>query len=229
MSSPISPRTLRWTALVAAILLAACGRSEGGGTPGPRSGLPAADRIAQVPMGHIAGHTDSAALARSFPNPYAGDPQAVSQGKKLYLEMNCVGCHAPAGTGNMGPSLADTAWRYGGYPVQIFKSIQDGRGKGMPAWGSALPPQEIWKLVAYIESLGGALAANGLPEDQQRGDVIAPEAAQQIGNRPGLVPQATISAAPAERSSSMPTAPVQATAPTEPPPKTAPASAAGPA
>ena len=26
----------------------------------------------------------------------------------------------------------------------------------MPAWGGHLPPEQIWRLVAYIESLGGA-------------------------------------------------------------------------
>ena len=25
----------------------------------------------------------------------------------------------------------------------------------MPAWNQALPPQEIWQLVSYIESYGG--------------------------------------------------------------------------
>ena len=29
----------------------------------------------------------------------------------------------------------------------------------MPAWNPALPPEEIWKLVAYVESLGGAYPA----------------------------------------------------------------------
>jgi mono/diheme cytochrome c family protein len=29
----------------------------------------------------------------------------------------------------------------------------------MPAWGNALPPQTIWLLVAYIQSLGGSTAA----------------------------------------------------------------------
>jgi cytochrome c oxidase cbb3-type subunit 3 len=53
----------------------------------------------------------------------------------------------------MGPSLRDTLWYYGGDDPSIFASITEGRQHGMPAWGSKLPRDQIWKLVAYIQSL----------------------------------------------------------------------------
>jgi cytochrome c oxidase cbb3-type subunit 3 len=160
------------------LLLCGCGAPEGGSTPAPpTSGLPSASAIAAVPMDHIAGMIDSTTLARSMPNPYAGNVQAIAAGKALYTKMNCAGCHAYNAKGNMGPDLTDTYWRYGGFPIDIYKSIHDGRAQGMPAWGAALPPQEIWKLVAYIQSFGGSLAANGTPHGVQRNDVIAREAA----------------------------------------------------
>ena len=90
--------------------------------------------------------------------PVSDDPQAIEQGKQLYRKMNCAGCHAYTGKGNMGPDLTDTYWRYGGLPIQIYETIRDGRPQGMPAWGAALPPEEIWKLVAYIQSFGGTVA-----------------------------------------------------------------------
>ncbi len=55
----------------------------------------------------------------------------------------------------MGPALNDDYWRYGGTPVEIYKSIYEGRPKGMPAWGVALPADRIWVLTSYVISLGG--------------------------------------------------------------------------
>jgi cytochrome c oxidase cbb3-type subunit 3 len=168
-------------------MLCACGHSEGGSTPGPpATGLPSAGEIAAVPMGHVAGQTDSAALARSIPNPYMDNAQAVAAGKSLYIKMNCAGCHAYNAKGNMGPDLTDTYWRYGGLPAQIFQSIHDGRAQGMPAWGAALPPQEIWKLVAYIESLGGAYSVDGTPRNAQRAELVAPELAGHEADQPDV-------------------------------------------
>ena len=153
-------RIVRSALLLLTMMLCACGPSQGGSTPSaPASGLPSPGEIAAVPMGHVAGLTDSAALARSIANPYAGNAQAVAEGKALYIKMNCAGCHGYDAKGNMGPDLTDTYWRYGGLPAQIYQSIHEGRAQGMPAWGAALPPQEIWKLVAYIESLGGTSKA----------------------------------------------------------------------
>jgi len=73
--------------------------------------------------------------------------------------MNCAGCHGYDAKGGMGPDLTDTEWRYGGTPIDIYKSIYEGRAQGMPAWGNALPTTPIWQLVAYIQSLGGTLPA----------------------------------------------------------------------
>ena len=130
--------------VVLSVMLCACSHSQGGSTSGPpATGLPSEGEISALPMGHIAGFTDSAALARSIPNPYEGNAQAVAAGKSLYIKMNCAGCHAYNAKGNMGPDLTDTYWRYGGLPAQIYASIHDGRAQGMPAWGAALPPQEM--------------------------------------------------------------------------------------
>jgi cytochrome c oxidase cbb3-type subunit 3 len=57
----------------------------------------------------------------------------------------------------MGPGLTDHYWRYGGHPAEVFNSIAEGRPQGMPAWGTALPPDSIWQIVAYLQSLGGVL------------------------------------------------------------------------
>ena len=53
----------------------------------------------------------------------------------------------------MGPSLRDAVWIYGNRDDQIFDSIAEGRSKGMPAWGTKIPEDQIWELVAYIKSM----------------------------------------------------------------------------
>jgi cytochrome c oxidase cbb3-type subunit 3 len=160
----------------------ACRRSEGGSAPiPPATGFPATNAITAAPLGQVAGASGNV-MALSIANPFEGNPQAVEQGKQLYIKMNCAGCHAYNGKGNMGPDLTDTYWRYGGLPVQIYQSIQEGRPQGMPSWGRALPPDDIWKLVAYIESFGGSAAAKDYKharQGDQPGEQTAPEALEQ--------------------------------------------------
>jgi len=86
-------------------------------------------------------------------SPYAKDRVALTEGRKLFVAMNCAGCHGGHAGGGMGPSLRDPTWIYGGKAGEIYDSIAAGRAHGMPAWGTMLPREEIWKLVAYIRSL----------------------------------------------------------------------------
>lgn len=111
---------------------------------------------AVVPLGFAAGEAPK--LNVSTANPLAGDPNSIAEGKKLFVSMNCAGCHGYDAKGGMGPDLTDRAWRYGGTPIDVYKSIYEGRPQGMPAWGNALPSQPLWQLVAYIQSLGGTFA-----------------------------------------------------------------------
>jgi cytochrome c oxidase cbb3-type subunit III len=157
--------------------LGACGHSGGSTTEPAR--FPSGDTTATAPLGQVAGDPVHAVAALSIANPYQDNPQAIEQGKQLYRKMNCAGCHAYNGKGNMGPDLTDTYWRYGGLPIQIYQTIRDGRPQGMPAWGAALPPEEIWKLVAYIQSFGGTVAVADYVharQGDQPGEQVAPEA-----------------------------------------------------
>ena len=119
---------------------------------------------AAIPGGDIAGGSESHAGA-AISNPVEGQPAAIAEGKRLFVQMNCAGCHGYTLGGSMGPNLTDRYWRYGGTPGAIFASIADGHPKGMPAWAKALPDDEIWQLVAYIQSFGGATP----PADFQSG------------------------------------------------------------
>lgn len=134
---------------------------------------------ASIALGDIAGGAVPG-NAIDMPNPYGDAPAAIADGKRLFTAMNCAGCHGYTGAGGMGPPLNDHYWRYGGAPAQIYKSLYEGRPKGMPAWGRALPADQLWKLTAFVSSLGGGVP----PKDAVaalRGDPAPPEKASQPG------------------------------------------------
>jgi cytochrome c oxidase cbb3-type subunit 3 len=86
-------------------------------------------------------------------NPYATNRAALAEGRQLFIRFNCSGCHGGRAGGGMGPSLRDVDWRYGSSDAQIFSSISEGRDQGMPAWGTMVTEDQIWKLVVYVRSL----------------------------------------------------------------------------
>jgi cytochrome c oxidase cbb3-type subunit 3 len=86
--------------------------------------------------------------------PYGDNAYAMSQGKQLFSQMNCVGCHSHGG-GGMGPPLMDETWIYGSDPGQIFATIVQGRPNGMPSFRGKLSNDQVWQLVAYVRSLSG--------------------------------------------------------------------------
>jgi cytochrome c oxidase cbb3-type subunit III len=95
-----------------------------------------------------------AVIDDSAVGPYDGNAYAMSQGKQLYSQMNCVGCHSHGG-GGMGPPLMDATWIYGSDPAQIFATIVQGRPDGMPSFRGKLSNDQVWQLVAYVRSLSG--------------------------------------------------------------------------
>jgi cytochrome c oxidase cbb3-type subunit 3 len=138
-----------------ALLMAAAGCHD---RPAPAAAaqapsLTAENRLAAIPLGDKATGPDKDVAP--LRNPYAGSPQAVEAGKRLFVKMNCAGCHAYTAKGWMGPDLSDKYWRYGGSDDEIYKTLYEGRPQGMPAWGKTLPPEQLWQLVTYIQSLSG--------------------------------------------------------------------------
>lgn len=133
------------------------------------TGLPSEGALARVAIGDLAGIGNNT-LDADVSNPYEHNTGAVAEGNDRFVQMNCASCHGYDLKGGMGPDLTDTYWRYGGSPADIYKSIFEGRPQGMPAWGRALTPAEIWKLVAYIQSKGGTYPA-ALADRGRQGDL----------------------------------------------------------
>jgi cytochrome c oxidase cbb3-type subunit III len=94
--------------------------------------------------------------------PYTYNAYGLSEGKILFNQFNCSGCHAHGG-GGMGPPLMDDEWIYGSEPQNIFATIADGRPNGMPSFRERLSNDQIWRLVGYVQSMGGLLSKDAEP------------------------------------------------------------------
>jgi cytochrome c oxidase cbb3-type subunit 3 len=107
--------------------------------------------VVTIPVGPMPGPAHNSAGPT---NPYGQNEVALTEGRRLFVHYNCYGCHGGRAGGGMGPSLRDPSWIYGSSDAQVFDSIAQGRAHGMPAWGSEIPQDQIWQLVAYVKSLG---------------------------------------------------------------------------
>lgn len=85
-------------------------------------------------------------------NPYEANEEAVGEGKRLYNQFNCSGCHAGGG-GAIGPALMDDVWIYGSQPGNLYSTIVEGRPNGMPAFGGRIPEDKIWRIAAFVSTL----------------------------------------------------------------------------
>jgi mono/diheme cytochrome c family protein len=76
------------------------------------------------------------------------DPQAVAEGAKKF-QASCTGyCHGREGRVSRAPTLRGKNYE----PAYLYARIANGFPP-MPAFQTVLPPEDIWKLVAYIMSL----------------------------------------------------------------------------
>lgn len=124
-----------------------------------RQAPPSGDRqagVRQVTL--VPGIPSGGTLPRT--NPLGSGAETLRDGERLYHWMNCAGCHFGGG-GGIGPPLMDDKWIYGGEPAQIYDTIVNGRANGMPAYGGRLAADEIWRIVAYVETLNPDRENNG--------------------------------------------------------------------
>lgn len=137
-----------------ALALASCDtqKNEGYEQPAAKAGGLAQSTITDSAGGVVPGIHPSVVFG-SLANPYAGQPAAERDGRRLFLAYNCVGCHGGRAGGGMGPSLRDSAWSYGSSDGNLYATIVEGRPGGMPTWGGRIPPEQIWQLIAYIRTL----------------------------------------------------------------------------
>ena len=152
-------------AIVLVLLTVGCKREERAFRVQP----PAATAVQAVVLSQL--HPGSTQPSSHVTNPYEKNAYALSEGQRLFNQMNCSGCHFHGG-GGIGPPLMDDKWIYGGEPEQIFRTIVEGRPNGMPSFRNKLNDNDVWKIVAYVRSMSGNAsqqAAPGRTDDMSTG------------------------------------------------------------
>jgi mono/diheme cytochrome c family protein len=103
-------------------------------------------------------------------NPYTDKPEAIEEGRKIYMGYSCNGCHGGGGGGGMCPPLTNEVWVYGSDDDTLFRLVTLGtvelqktgymrKGREsvvgpMPAFGELIKSEdELWKIIAFIRSV----------------------------------------------------------------------------
>jgi cytochrome c oxidase cbb3-type subunit 3 len=168
-------------ALLLVVLAAACRREA---RPNPSDAVAAVSRQMLMPvLSDI--HPGGAVPPAPTLSPFQDNAYGISEGKRLFVNYNCAGCHAHGG-GGMGPALMDDRWIYGSRPDNIFATIVEGRPNGMPSFRGKIVDTQIWQLVAYVQSMSGQSSLDSLPG---RSDHLTPGTSEN--GRSAEVPRQT--------------------------------------
>jgi mono/diheme cytochrome c family protein len=102
----------------------------------------------------VLGHPGPATAQDAKKNPFTGNPEAINEGRAIYLQRGCSGCHGVGGGGGMALPLIDDSWKFGSSDEVLFKLIKgDIAESTMPKVFGDMEPDQIWKMIAYIRSL----------------------------------------------------------------------------
>jgi cytochrome c oxidase cbb3-type subunit III len=141
--------------LLVALFVAACKREQR-----QFSQPPSNFKSYDVTMSDI--HPGSPGLQQPVQNPSEEHAYDANQGKQLFQQYNCSGCHFNGG-GGIGPPLMDEKWIYGNEPQNIYSTIVEGRPNGMPSFRQKIPDAQVQQLVAYVLSMSGQLRKDVAP------------------------------------------------------------------
>jgi cytochrome c oxidase cbb3-type subunit 3 len=155
--------------LLASVSMAGCEREQRAfnGPPRSESGAPP-ETQSQLKPGQ------GATMPEGDLSPFNGNAWAISEGKRLFTHFNCSGCHANGG-GGIGPALMDDEWIYGFDGATVFATIVEGRPDGMPSFRGKITEDQIWQLVAYVESMSGHSPLDSLPGRSDHMNARRPE------------------------------------------------------
>jgi cytochrome c oxidase cbb3-type subunit 3 len=173
--------------LLAVLLLAACEREERNFRAEPPA-EESHEKIALTTLspGELPAERQVSGTATQFEN----NATHVANGKTLFAQFNCSGCHGNGGGGS-GPALMDDAWIYGSEIENIVATIREGRPNGMPSFRGKIADEQIWELAAYVRALGGLVAKDvatsrndGMQAHVPENRLPAPSAATQTNPAP---------------------------------------------
>ena len=87
-------------------------------------------------------------------NPFTGNADMAAEGRTLYFQVGCQGCHGGGGGGGMATSVIDDAWVFGSDDEVLFRLIKgEIPEQTMPTVYSVLEDDEVWQILAFIRSV----------------------------------------------------------------------------
>jgi cytochrome c551 len=72
------------------------------------------------------------------------------EGRRLYLKLNCYGCHGVAGAGGMGPNIVRAELD------DVSEVLRQGEDEGMRSFRTYVNTVDITNIAAYLRSIGTA-------------------------------------------------------------------------
>jgi cytochrome c551 len=70
------------------------------------------------------------------------------EGRRLFLKLNCYGCHGMRAAGGMGPNIV------GAESGDVNEVVKGGSENGMPSFSTYVTSTDINNLTAYLQSIG---------------------------------------------------------------------------
>jgi len=77
-------------------------------------------------------------------------PTSVTEGRRLFLALNCYGCHGANAAGAIGPPIA------GASRAAVEFNVLNGNAGGMPSFDRYVNEADITRLTDYLDSIGTA-------------------------------------------------------------------------
>ncbi len=146
-------RSRRWhavvigtAAVVASVVLAACGGSSGSASSGSGSSGSSSSGGASTGTASTTSASTTSAGAKSVTT-------ATSGGKQLFISQGCAGCHvfaAGEGSGTVGPDLDKAKPSY----AEVVKQVTDGAGV-MPSFKDRLSKAQIDSIAKFVATAAG--------------------------------------------------------------------------
>lgn len=90
------------------------------------------------------------AHAMQCPGAIRGQLDPVNEGRRVFLEFNCSGCHGNSAGGAMGPNVNHAE------QGDVSQAVLHGDAKegGMPSFKGCATKQDVSNLTAYLHSIG---------------------------------------------------------------------------
>ncbi len=104
-------------------------------------------------------------------NPLADNPDAIQTGMGLF-RSRCADCHGMDARGVRGPDLTQV-WATGRTDGGLFRTVRRGvPGTEMPSAGVRTTDDEIWKILAYLETLAAPAPTATIAGDAENGERV---------------------------------------------------------